>query len=57
MLFEDEECNKKKKNIALKVTNVKDMKLTNEDCKSTSDEGMNIIFKEFLRHEIQTLKF
>lgn len=61
-LFDDEEGNKKKKNkiLALKFTNVKDMTLEDEDCRSESDEEMNFMFckfKEFLRHEKKTFEF
>ena len=45
--------NNKKKSLALKFKNIKDMELEDEDCQSKSNKNMELMFrkfKEFLRH-------
>lgn len=52
-LVKNEKCDKKKKNIALKATDVKDVELEDVDLQSESDEYMNLTFHKFnlfLRH-------
>lgn len=53
-LFENEECDEKNKRLALKATDVKDMKLEDKESQSKSNEDMHLIFqifKEFIMHK------
>lgn len=55
ILVDDEECDKKKKkNIALKVTNIKNIESHDAGCQRKSNKNMKLMFqkfKEFLRHK------